>query len=103
MSVLSCSTIGGVGRCVVVDGEDVEDVGGGEDEADGTEPITMGIQTEGGKEEINEVDWAAVVFAASVILSGWVGASDDCIFGFGVVFANETMLVPEFGGGCCDK
>jgi hypothetical protein len=45
--------MGGVGRCVV------ENVGLGDDELDvegGTGPMTMGIQTEGGSEDINDVD-----------------------------------------------
>jgi hypothetical protein len=60
-----------------VDGEDTDDAGGEkepDDDEDGTEPITMGIQTEGGRDEMNDVDWAAAVFAASVdvadVLSG---------------------------------
>jgi hypothetical protein len=69
MSVLSWRTIGGVGRWLVGDDDD-DDAGGGEELEDGTEPITMGIQTEGGKDEINDVDWAAAVFAASVDVEG---------------------------------
>lgn len=66
MRVFSWRTIGGVGRWLV--GDD-DDIGGGEELVDGvggTEPITMGIQTEGGRDEMNDVDWAAAVFAASV-------------------------------------
>jgi hypothetical protein len=71
MRVFSWRTIGGVGRWDVdVDGDDA---GGGEEleeELGGTEPITMGIQTEGGNDEINDVDWAAAVVAASDTVGG---------------------------------
>lgn len=57
-----------------MDGKDDDETGGGEepeDEVDGTEPITMGIQTEGGRDDMNDVDWAAAaVFAASVDVEG---------------------------------
>lgn len=59
MSVFSCKTMGGVGRWVVDDAEFAIAEGG-------AWPITMGIHTEGGRDEINEVDWAAAVVAASV-------------------------------------
>jgi hypothetical protein len=73
MRVFSWRTIGGVGRWLVVEGGDDDDIGGGEELDDGvggTEPITMGIQTEGGRDEINDVDWAAAVFATSVDVEG---------------------------------
>lgn len=50
--------MGGVGKCGIT--EDDADVGC---EEAGTEPMIMGMQTEGGREEMKEVDCAAATDA----------------------------------------
>ena len=62
MSVFSCRTMGGVGICGMA--EDDPD-GGCADAEEGTGPMIMGMHTEGGREDMNEVDWAAAVDAAA--------------------------------------
>lgn len=56
MRVFSCRTIGGVGRWELADDGEECKAGGEVEELGGTKPITMGMQTEGGNDEINDVD-----------------------------------------------
>lgn len=124
MSVFSWRTIGGVGRCVddvdvlVVDADgvvvaEVVDVGvwfgmgglfgvldGGVGVV-GTEPMMMGIQTEGGREEMNDVDADAdvdvVVVAACPVEDDGVpevafGGTVDIVIASGFVLVDAPPL-----------